>query len=277
MKDFKDKVAVITGAASGIGYGIAKHCAKEGMKIVLADIEEKPLYHTKKELKAMGARVLSVLTDVSKAKDVKNLAQETFNEYGAVHLLFNNAGVSLRTLLWEQTLADWEWILGVNLWGIIHGIKYFVPFMLEQNTESHIINTASIMGLMTASDIYSIIKHAIVALSEALYGQLASKSKKIKVSVLCPGFVKSKILGSERNRPVELINDPTEVIEHPEMEANKKAMKQMNANGMDPEELAVILFQAIQDEQFYIITDKFRRFRSSIKKRMEKILKAFES
>lgn len=275
MKEFKGKVAVITGAASGIGRGIAEKCVKEDMKVVLADIEEEALIETEKELKAIEATVMAVVTDVSKASDVEKLAQKTIKEFGAVHLLFNNAGVSLRTLLWEHSLADWKWILSVNLWGIIHGIKYFTPIMLNQNVESHIINTASIMGLMPASDIYSITKHSIVALSEALSGQLASKSSKVKVSVLCPGFIKSKILYSERNRPTKLLNDPNKVIIHPEMEVNLKAMRQMNENGMDPFEMADNLFQAIKNEEFYIFPDKHRNFKNSIKHRMEKILNAF--
>lgn len=275
MKQFNEKVAVITGAASGIGYGIAKLCAKEGMKVVIADIETNALLEVEKEISKITKDLLVIPTDVSKAVDVNHLAIETISKFDMVHLLFNNAGVSYRTLLWEHTLKDWKWILGVNLWGVIHGIKYFVPFLLKQNSESHIINTASIMGLMPASDIYSITKHSIVALSEALSGQLSSKTSNIKVSVVCPGFVKSKILESDRNRPEELLNDPSDVVFHPEMEANKNVMQQMNRNGMDPLEVAEYIFQGIRNEDFFIIPDKYRNFKNSIKHRMERILKAF--
>jgi len=150
VKEFKDKVALITGAASGIGRGIAQRCAQEGMKVVLADIEEKALTQTEKEMKAAGASVLAVLTDVSKASDVEALRQRTLHAFGAVHLLCNNAGVGAGGSIWESTLADWEWVIRVNLWGIIHGVGVFVPVMLEQDTECHIVNTASALGLISS-------------------------------------------------------------------------------------------------------------------------------
>jgi NADP-dependent 3-hydroxy acid dehydrogenase YdfG len=149
MKEFKDKVAVITGAASGIGRAIAFRCAQEGMKVVLTDIEEKALTQTETEMKALGAAVLAVLTDVSKASDLEALAQKTLDAFGAVHLLCNNAGVDAGTSIWESSLADWQWVMGVNLWGVIHGVRVFVPIMLEQDTDSHIVNTASISGLVS--------------------------------------------------------------------------------------------------------------------------------
>jgi len=150
MKNFKDKVAVITGAASGIGRGLAERCAREGMKVVLADIEEPALKDAEKALKAGGADVLAVPTDVSRLSDIEALARRTIDTCGGVHLLFNNAGVqagaSVGRTLWENTLADWEWLLKVNLWGVIHGIKTFVPIMLGQDTECHIVNTSSMAG-----------------------------------------------------------------------------------------------------------------------------------
>ena len=144
MQMFHDRVAVITGAASGIGRGLARRCAREGMQVVLADIEQAALAETETELRALGASVIGVVTDVSKAADVEALAQQTLDAFGAVHLLCNNAGVGVVRSVWESTLADWEWVLGVNLWGAIHGLRVFVPLMLQQDSECHIVNTASI-------------------------------------------------------------------------------------------------------------------------------------
>ena len=175
MKEFKDKVAVITGAASGIGYGLAEHAAGEGMKVVLADVEESALKKAEKAIKALGAATLAVKTDVSKAEDVKSLTDKTLDKFGAVHLLCKNAGVSsVGPSIWENTLLDWQWTLGVNLWGVIHGLHYFVPIMLKQSTESHIVNTASAAGLLTGpgSSPYYITKHGVVVLSEILYREL---------------------------------------------------------------------------------------------------------
>src|SRR5215212_7142945 len=148
MQAFQDRVAVITGAASGIGHSLAFRCAQEGMKVVLADIEEAALRRTAAELQDAGAHVLTVVTDVGKAGDVTALAQQTLATFGAVDLLCNNAGVGAGTTVWESTLADWEWVLGVNLWGVIHGLRVFVPIMLNQDAECHIVNTASIAGLI---------------------------------------------------------------------------------------------------------------------------------
>ncbi|TFG26242.1 MAG: SDR family NAD(P)-dependent oxidoreductase [Promethearchaeota archaeon] len=277
MKEFKEKVAVITGAASGIGYGLAKKCIKEGMNVVISDINKEDLRKAEIELKNMHGNVMSVVSDVSKARDVENLAQKAYDQFNDVHLLFNNAGVSPnRTLLWEHTLNDWHWILNVNLWGMIHGVKYFVPKMLEQNTEACIVNTASIMGLMRAGDLYSITKHAVIALSEALMAHLAPKTKLIKVLVLCPSFIRSKILESENIRPEWFENDPSEIIAHPEMEQNRNWMREQNANGLTPEECAEITFEAIKNEEFYVFTNKTVASKNPIKQRFRKILKALD-
>jgi NADP-dependent 3-hydroxy acid dehydrogenase YdfG len=277
MKEFKGKVAVITGAASGIGFGLAKKCVNEGMKVVISDIIEENLRQTEQELKNMNGNVLSIVTDVSKADNVELLAQKTYEQFSEVNLLFNNAGVSpSRSLLWEHTLNDWKWILNVNLWGVIHGIRFFVPKILEQNTEAHIINTASIMGLMKAGDLYSITKHAVVALSEALLSHLTPKTKLIKVSVLCPSFVRSKILESEDIRPERFENEPSEIISHPEMEQNRNWMRDQNASGLTPEECAEITFDAIKNEEFYVFTDKTVASKNPIKQRFRKILKALD-
>jgi NADP-dependent 3-hydroxy acid dehydrogenase YdfG len=174
VKDLKDKVAVITGAASGIGRAIAERCGQEGMKVVIADVEKGSLRQTAKEIKAEGVEVMPVLTNVSKYRDVERLAKKTLDAYGSVDLLFNNAGVTTGTVIWESTLADWKWLLGVNLWGVIHGIRVFVPIMLKQDTECHIVNTASMAALISypGRGIYTVTKHAVLALSEKLYHEL---------------------------------------------------------------------------------------------------------
>ncbi len=272
MKEFQGKVAVVTGAASGIGRALAEKCVQEGMKVVLADIEEQALMQTAQELNAMGADVLPVQTDVSKAANVELLALKTLAAYGAVHLLFNNAGVGAGTTLWESTLADWKWTLGVNLWGVIHGIHFFVPIMLEQDTEGHIVNTASMAGLVSGPGlgIYKVTKHGVVTLSETLYSELALRGAKIKVSVLCPGFINTRIMEAARNRPGELQNDPTEEKWDPTNVAMLEVMQQAVQAGMPPEQAADIVFQAIRDEKFYILTHP--ELKSAIQTRMEDIL-----
>ncbi len=272
MKEFQGKVAVITGAASGIGRALAEKSAQEGMKVVLADIEEQALMRISQELEAAGASVLAVQTDVSKAGDVEALAQKAFDIYGAVHLLFNNAGVGAGTIIWESTLADWEWTMGVNLWGVIYGIRAFVPRMLEQDTEGHIVNTASVAGLTSGPDlgIYKVTKQGVVTLSETLYHELALRGAKVKASVLCPGFVNTQIMDSFRNRPSRLQNDPAEEKMGPEGEALLQFMRQAMEAGMPPHQVADIVFQAIRDEKFYILTHP--ELKEAIRVRMEDIL-----
>src|SRR6266516_7473920 len=220
MKDFQDKVAVVTGAASGIGRALAGKSAQEGMKVVLADVEESALKQAEDELKASGAEVLAVRTDVSKADEVEALSQRAFATYGAVHLLCNNAGVGAGTTVWGSSLADWQWVLGVNLWGVIYGIHYFVPRMLAQDSEGHIVNTASAAGLISrpGTGIYKVSKHGVVTLSETLALELAARGAKLKASVLCHEFVYTRIFDAERNRPQALANAPQEQHTSPEME-----------------------------------------------------------
>jgi len=272
MKEFQGKVAVVTGAASGIGRALAERCAQEGMRVVLAGINEQTLMQASQELRDEGASVLAVQTDVSKAGDVEALAQKAFDTYGAVHLLFNNAGVGAGTIIWESTLADWEWTMDVNLWGVIHGIRAFVPRMIAQDTEGHIVNTASIAGLTSGPGlgIYKVTKYGVVTLSETLYHELALRGAKIKTSVLCPGFVKTRIMDGARNRPARLQNDPAEVKMGPESVALIQFMLQAVEAGMSPEQVADIAFQAIRDETFYILTHP--ETKEAIRVRMEDIL-----
>jgi NAD(P)-dependent dehydrogenase (short-subunit alcohol dehydrogenase family) len=275
MKDFKDKVAVITGAASGIGYGLAERCAQEGMKVVLADVEEGALAKAEKEIRVLGAATLAVKTDVSKATDVEALAQKTLNTFGAVHLLFNNAGVTVFSTTWQSTLADWQWVLGVNLWGVIHGVHFFVPIMLNQNAECHIVNTASVAGLCPGlSGPYEVSKHGVVVLSETLYHQLAQRGSNIGVSVICPGFIKTKVLDCERNRPRELQNKSGEGIDitEPGVQAilQVKNMQQIK-EGMSPRQVADIVFNAIREKKFYILPNA-EQYKPVIQTRMEDII-----
>jgi len=254
MKDFHDKIAVITGAASGIGRAIADRCVRERMKVVLADVDDKNLAAAESELKGAGATVLAVKTDVSKRSDVEQLARETLGTFGQVHLLFNNAGVAAGGSPWEATWNDWEWVIGVNLWGVIHGVKVFTPLMLAQNAECHIVNTASAAGLVAGggSASYAVTKHGVVALSESLYLALEQRNSLVKVSVLCPGLVRTDIVNAERHRPAELRNQPVEMT--PEMQAGLAAFKAAMDRATAPGKVADGVFDAIQKEQFYIVS-----------------------
>ena len=271
MKDFRDKVAVVTGAASGIGRALVDRFAAEGMKIVLADIEAGALAKAKSELEATGAKVLAVATDVSKPEEIEALAAKTLGAFGAVHIVCNNAGVAATGLLWERSLADYEWVLGVNLWGVIHGIRTFVPILLDQDTEAHIVNTASLAGLtiVPGNGVYQISKHGVVALSETLHYELAQRGAKVRVSVLCPSFVRTAILDSERNRPAHLAASQegaaTTAAGLPE-----EMVRQLIASGLEPTQVAEKVFEAIRDEKFWILTHPEAKHR--ISDRMEAIL-----
>ena len=271
MKEFKGKVAVITGAASGIGRGIAERCVREGMRVVLADMDEANLTKAETELKTAGARVLGVRTDVSKRSDVEVLARQALDAFGQVHLLFNNAGVAAGGAPWEATWNDWAWVIGVNLWGAIHGVKVFTPLMMAQNMECHIINTSSIAGLTVGGTAapYAVTKHAVVALSESLYLALQQRNSLVKVSVLCPGLVRTNIVNAERNRPVELRNEPVTLT--PEREAGLAAFKAAIEASMPPLQVADVVFDAIQKEQFYILPHP--EWTEAIQLRTEKLLR----
>jgi NAD(P)-dependent dehydrogenase (short-subunit alcohol dehydrogenase family) len=285
MKEFKDKVAVITGAASGIGRGLARRAAREGMKVVLADIEMNALNKTKEELKRSGTNVISVLVDVSKLEDIEKLARITIETFGEVHLLCNNAGVGMGGFLWDCTLSDWKWVIGVNLWGVIHGIHTFIPIMRQQDNDCYIVNTASMSGLITgeaANGIYSVTKHGVVALSESLRTSFAQMKTKIGISVVCPGIVNTKITDCERNRPAELCGPDYEpsrerfLKRYPKAEESVNAYVKMYEEGTSPDQAGDVIFECIKKNIFYIFTETGSNWKEYMKTRFEGILKDFE-
>lgn len=272
MKEFKDKVAVITGAASGIGRAMAGRFAAEGMKLVLSDIEEVALAKAEAELKAKGTTVLGVVTDVADPKAIENLAEQTYATFGAANILCNNAGVAVGGPIWENTQADWDWVLGINLMGVIHGIRIFVPKMMEGGEEGHIVNTASLAGLLCPPihGIYNVAKHGVVALSETLHHELGLFGSKLKVSVLCPGFVDTAIIDADRNRPTEGPLKAREQEITPDQEQMKGMLRQVLAEGLAPGDVADQVFDAVKEEKFYILTHP--EANEAIKARMEAIL-----
>jgi NAD(P)-dependent dehydrogenase (short-subunit alcohol dehydrogenase family) len=252
VKELRDRVAVITGAASGIGRSMASRFAAEGMKLVLADVESQALLEVEQELKNQGVSVLAVTTDVSKAESVEALRQKAVETFGPIHMLCNNAGVNAPVgPLWERTISDWKWVLGVNLWGVVHGIRAFLPGMIESGVQGHIVNTASRDGFLAGPllGVYSVSKHAVVSLSESLYFELAMIRSRIGVSLLCPGVVKTRIRSSERNRPGELHNGDhgtnTDCRQVDELE-----------QGILPSQVADRVVDGIRGNQFYIFVTK---------------------
>jgi NAD(P)-dependent dehydrogenase (short-subunit alcohol dehydrogenase family) len=272
MLDLKNKVAVVTGAASGIGRALAEGFAQEGMQLVLADVEPTALEACQAKLSATGARVISVVTDVSRAEDVERLAGRTMEQYGAVHVVCNNAGVAAGGLCWEQSIADWQWVLGVNLWGVIHGIRTFVPLMLKQGGEGHVINTASIAGLITgpAMSIYGVSKHAVVALSETLHHELGLLGAQVGVSVLCPAWVKTNIADSDRNRPPSY--PPSAEAATPQGQMIEQVTRHLISTGIPPSKVAEDVIEAIRAKRFYIFTHP--EFLKLAQQRFETILAA---
>ena len=269
MKEFKGKVAVVTGAASGIGRALALRFARAGMNVVLADVEVGALDEAEREVRAVGGSTLAVRTDVSKARDVEALAKATLDRFGAVHIVCNNAGVSVGGLSWTHTLADWEWVLGVNLWGVIHGVRVFTPILLSQGGAGHIVNTASLAGLLSGpgSSVYNVTKHSVVTLSETLHQELVMLGSPVRVSVLCPGFVSTRIPDAARNRPAELADTAPPLPGAEEMQA---LGRQLVASGSPPATVADCVFEAIRAERFYILPHP--EWKDLIRARMETIL-----
>jgi NAD(P)-dependent dehydrogenase (short-subunit alcohol dehydrogenase family) len=270
MKDFRDRVAVVTGAASGIGRALAERFAAEGMKVVLADVEEEALRIAEVEMREKGFDVLGVRTDVSKSEDLEKLAGQTLDAFGAVHIVCNNAGVAgAWGQTWTNTLDDWNWIVGVNLWGVVHGVRTFLPIMLDRGDEGHIVNTSSLAGLMPGRGIYGVTKQAVVALSESLYNDLKVMNAKIGVSVLCPGWVDTNIHDAARNRPAELAKT-VETLPEPMREQMETMVRNLLKTGLQPSAVADQVFEAVRDDKLYIITHPEMDF--IIKERFDNIL-----
>jgi NAD(P)-dependent dehydrogenase (short-subunit alcohol dehydrogenase family) len=250
MEDLQGKVAVITGGASGIGRAVADKAAAEGMKIILGDIEEGPLKAAVDDLNSTGAEALGVVTDVSDRASVEALRDAALDRFGAVHLVHNNAGIGLGGPIWEVTEEDWRWILGVNLWGVIHGVATFTPLLLEQG-EGHIVNTASIAGLIVAPFLgpYNATKQAVVAISETLFKDLQTVAAPVGVSVLCPGFVQTRIAESDRNRPGwapdRNVTGAAEV---------QGVVQNLVDAGIEPTTVADRVIDAVRTNTFYILT-----------------------
>ncbi len=275
MKHFSGRVAVITGAASGFGKEFALLGASLGMKLVLADVQKEALEATAAELRAKGTEVVAQLCDVRKAEQIEALAKAAMDAFGAVHLVFNNAGVGAGGLVWESSQADWEWVLGVNVWGVIHGVRVFTPIMLDcakkdPAYEGHIVNTASMAGLLNppTMGIYNVSKHAVVSLSESLYHDLSLVEAPIGASVLCPYFVQTGISQSHKHRPddVQTAGKPT-VSQQISQTVLEKAV---SSGKVTASEVAQRTFDAIRDGTFYIYSHPGSL--GNVQRRMEDIL-----
>jgi NAD(P)-dependent dehydrogenase (short-subunit alcohol dehydrogenase family) len=267
VQDFQNKVAVVTGAASGIGKAMAQQFASEGMQLLLADIEQAPLLKVSEELRAAGARVLTHIVDVSKSDNLEMLATRAYDEFGAVHLLCNNAGVlPPGAPVWKEPLGTWHWTLDVNFFGVLHGVQAFVPRMLQAKHEAHIVNTASLAGLTTRPlmSAYNVSKHAVVALSECLYSELRLTTDKIHVSVLCPAFARTRLLESGRNKPKGVEAEPAASF------GFYDALKRVVDEGAPPEEIASAVVSAVRENQFWILTHP--QLDGSIRDRFESML-----
>jgi NAD(P)-dependent dehydrogenase (short-subunit alcohol dehydrogenase family) len=256
MDEFAGKVAVVTGAGSGLGKAFAKRFAAEGMSLVLADVERDALARTEKELRAESVPTLAVLTDVSSSSAVRYLADAAADEFGAVHLLCNNAGVEgyLDGPVWEATDKDWNWTVGVNFWSVVHGIRTFVPRMLARGEPAHVVNTVSMTALIAPGNLDGITKHAVLALTEVLAHDLREREARIGVTALCPGMVATNLFRGSRNRPAHLRN----TIEPPGADDGAELRERMHAilaDSMSPDDVAAALLQAIRSNTLYLLTD----------------------
>jgi NAD(P)-dependent dehydrogenase (short-subunit alcohol dehydrogenase family) len=270
MKTFAGRVAVVTGAGSGLGRELAARFARERMNLVLADVDEAALARTAGELKAAGAAAIAVRCDVANGADVEALAAHALAAFGAVHVVCNNAGVAPLGVVWENSVADWQWTLGVNLWGVIHGVRVFTPILLRQQDEGHVVNTASVAGLIAppGMGMYNVSKHAVVALTETLHHDLAARGVRVKCSVVCPAYFPSGIAESERARPATLREARAKTDEDLAREANMR--KAVQSGRLSAADIAARVFEAVRDERFYVLTHP--RILPAVEARMRDIL-----
>ena len=274
IKNFKGKTAVLTGAGSGFGLECARIGAALGMNLVLVDVQQDALDKAEAEMTALGVSVLARRVDVSNAEAMQALATDVQARFGAPHFVFNNAGVGAGGLVWENSVADWNWVLGVNLWGVVHGVRLFTPMMLEAAKsdpayEGHIVNTASMAGLLNAPNmgIYNVSKHAVVSLTESLYQDLSLVTDQISASVLCPYFVPTGISQSHRNRPADM---PAEKPTQSQLIGQAMSDKAVSSGKVTAAEVAQKVFDAIQAGQFYIYSHP--KALGNVQQRMEAIV-----
>ena len=274
IENFKGKTAVLTGAGSGFGLECARIGAKLGMNLVLVDVQQDALDKAAAEMKAQGAQVLALKVDVSNTQAMEQLAAEVKARFGAPHFVFNNAGVGAGGLVWENSVADWEWVLGVNLWGVVHGVRLFTPMMLEAakadpTYQGHIVNTASMAGLLTPPNmgIYNVSKHAVVALTETLYQDLHLVSDQVSASVLCPYFVPTGISQSHRNRPTDLAADQPTASQ---LIGQAQSDKAVGSGKVSAADVAQKVFDAMVNDQFYIYSHP--QALGNVQSRMEAIV-----
>ena len=274
IENFKGKTAVLTGAGSGFGLECARIGAQLGMNLVLVDVQQDALDKAEQEMTAQGVQVLARKVDVSNAAEMQALADAVKARFGAPHFVFNNAGVGSGGLVWENSLADWEWVLGVNVWGVVHGVRLFTPMMLEAAQrdpayQGHIVNTASMAGLLTAPNmgIYNVSKHAVVALTETLYQDLKLVTDQISASVLCPYFVPTGITQSQRNRPSSL---PEEKPTQSQLIGQAMSDKAVSSGKVSASEVAHKVFAAVASGQFYVYSHP--QALGNVQSRMEAIV-----
>jgi len=274
IQDFKGKTAVLTGAGSGFGLECARIGAKLGMNLVLVDVQQDALDKADAEIRATGVQVLARRVDVSDQAQMEALAAEVQKTFGAPHFVFNNAGVGSGGLIWENSVKDWEWVLGVNVWGVVHGVRLFTPMMLaaakaDPAWRGHIVNTASMAGLLTPPNmgIYNVSKHAVVSLTETLYQDLKLVSDQLSASVLCPYFVPTGISQSHRNKPAELASEPAT---QSQMIGQAMSDKAVSSGKVTAAEVAQLVFDAISADRFYIFSHP--RALGNVRARMEGIV-----
>jgi NAD(P)-dependent dehydrogenase (short-subunit alcohol dehydrogenase family) len=273
MDTFEGKVAVVTGGASGLGLAMANRFAEAGMNIVLGDIEVEPLAMAEAAIAAKGVKVLPLRTDVAKAEEIEALAESAYRQFGAVHVLCNNAGVGGSPgPMWELSRADWEWVIDVDLWSVVHGVRSFVPRMIESGEEGHIVNTASIAGLVSGAvgGPYTVAKFGVEALSEQLHYELGRAGHNIGVSVLCPGFVNTGIFDSARNRQPEYGESANATPAGPS--PIRAALEERRQTMMQPAEIGELVFEAVRDRELYIIPAGSDALENSMRARFENIL-----